>query len=116
MHAGMIVNADGSQHLASRAGRLFAFLDERRAPCDVEGESVSATRWFGGWELTLAVATSGISTRIAEIRFQLPGGELYDGSRRLGGYAIESRAGGSYGDGWWYRLVRRPVTVECGLF
>ncbi len=56
--------------------------------------------WFGGWELTLAAQTSAISTRIAEIREQVP---------ERGERIERTQAGRRF----YYRLVEaRPLTLS----
>ena len=57
-------------------------------------------RWVDGWELTLGAQTSAVSTRISEVRSQLPKGEKIE---------VEQ-----VGHGFWYRLVdNRPLTLFC---
>jgi hypothetical protein len=54
MHAGSI-NSD-----LTAAGRVYKYLRER------------PERWIGGWQLTIETGTTAISTRISEVRHQLP--------------------------------------------
>lgn len=49
----------------SVAGRLYRYLKSRPG-------------WHGGWELTIAIGTTALSTRISEIRHQLPSNEHID--------------------------------------
>jgi hypothetical protein len=53
----------GSIYGNTAAARVYQILKE----LDCE--------WIGGWELTLAAHTTAVSTRIAEVRAQLPPGE-----------------------------------------
>ena len=56
-------------------------------------------QWFGGWDLTIATRTTAISTRISEIRHQVPANER-----------IEVDQEGTY---WFYRLVKvKPTQFE----
>lgn len=55
MHAGKIDNK-------TAAARVFSVLHKRL------GE------WVGGWDLTVEARTTAVSTRISEVRTQLPDG------------------------------------------
>ena len=59
MHYG---NIDGD----TAAGRVYRVLRQRR------GE------WVGGWDLSMAARTTAVSTRVSEVRRQLPEGEILD--------------------------------------
>ena len=72
MHAGSI-------HNQTKAGRLYRYMRER------QGE------FMDSWQLTCATATTAISTRISEIRSQLPPGERIEAQQR--------------GQRWYYRIV-----------
>lgn len=48
--------------------------------------------WKSGWELTALARTTAVSTRISEVRAQLPDG-----------YALDTK---QEGRGFWYRLRR----------
>ena len=50
----------GSLNGKTAAGRVFRLLDERRS------------EWLTGWELTMKAQTTAVSTRISEVRHQLP--------------------------------------------
>ena len=52
--------------------------------------------WIGGMDLTLKAGTTAVSTRVSEVRAQLPQGERIEVRR--------DKAGA------WYRLVREATT------
>jgi len=70
------------------AGRVYAYLGHHRG-C-----------WVDAWRLTLDTRTTAISTRISEIRHQLPRNER-----------IEVK---QVGRGFYYRLVKVPVIQPVG--
>jgi len=59
MHAGSIESD-------TAANRVYSYLRANRG------------HWIGGWRLTLDTETTAISTRISEIRHQLPVGEAIE--------------------------------------
>lgn len=75
----------------TKAGRVYRALLKR------EGQ------WVNGWDLTQVCQTTAISTRISEVRQQLPAGEVIEG-RRVG------RSGG-----YEYRLVAAAGQMELAL-
>lgn len=71
MHAGKLENKTAAARVF---GELYRRLDE----------------WVDGWSLTLAAQTTAVSTRISEVRAQLPDG-----------YELDTK---QEGRGFWYRL------------
>ena len=65
------------------ARRVYRVLRRRKA-------------WIGGWDLTMAAKTTAVSTRVSEVRAQLPQGERIEVRRDK--------------QGAWYRLVREVTT------
>lgn len=72
MHCGSLENH-------TKPGQVYRYLRER-AGC-----------WCDSWELQQATHTTAVSTRISEIRCQLPAGERIETEQR--------------GKQWFYRLV-----------
>ena len=68
----------------SVAGRLYRYLKDHPG-------------WHGGWELTVAIGTTALSTRISEIRHQLPKNEHIEVQQK--------------GHNWFYRLVCEEVEI-----
>ena len=114
MHAGRMINADGS-YCDTKPGQVFEFLDTRLRPVEDGGEKFYASPWFTNMELSTLCFSPAIGTRISEIREQLPGGDLYNPAliERLGGYEMPSadRTGG----GFRYRLVRHDTAGQLSL-
>ena len=85
MHAGSIDND------RTAAARVYAVLRQGG--------------WISGWELTSRARTTCASTRVSEVRHQLPEGDDVEHKRKDGGH--------------YYRLVRAPrvpsSTVQLGL-
>ena len=81
MHSGKIQNN-------TKAGQVYAFLKQHPG-------------WHGGWELAIATGTTAISTRISEIRSQLPPNERIEVTQK--------------GKRWYYRLVRKNPEIPLGL-
>lgn len=74
MHAGRIDAGD-----LAAAGRVYSHL--RRHP----------GMWVDGWSLAMAVQSTAVSTRVSEVRAQLPPGQTIEVKR--------------VGDAFFYRLV-----------
>jgi hypothetical protein len=83
MHAGSINNPK------SAAGRVYGVLKARPG------------QWIGGWELTQLSFTSAVSTRISEVRSQLPEIEVVETEQRK--------------DGFFYRLVTVGSQLELAV-
>lgn len=82
MHAGSI-DSD-----TAKAARVYRLLKRHM------------DKWCDAWWLTVETKTTAISTRISEVRHQLPPGEKIE---------VEQRK-----DGFHYRLVKVPVIQLVG--